>query len=285
MYPRIYAKVFSEPWAILPVRHHAIQRALLTHALGTIRADDNPDLDLDDQAPSLRTERRPFQSVGSTAVVPIFGIIGKHLSRLETMCGGCDLDAVSAAIGAAETDPAVDTILLQIHSPGGTVTGVPELAARIAQSAKPIIAFTDSECCSAAYWLASQATAIYCTPSACLGSIGVYMALLDASRAYEDQGLKVNAMSAGEMKLAGADWKPLTDAERAMFQSSVDRIYARFTVDVRAKRQLAAEHMQGQVFDGEQAVELGLADELVQDIEDIILLLDHAAVPELLNKG
>jgi protease-4 len=265
-FPRIAHKIYSEPWLIKPSQHASIRRAFesalnrdtLTEAAFEVKQEDTP---------ALR---------GAVAVVPVFGVIGKYLSTLETACGGCDLNAVASGLDLALADESVQQIILHINSPGGTVTGTPELANRIAAAAKlkPIIAFTDTQCCSAAYWLASQCSAVFAAPSAEVGSIGVYMALLDESAALEKEGVKVNVIKAGKYKTAGAPFQALTDEERAMFQKDVDAIYAKFTAAIRATRPgVTTETMQGQTFSGEDAVEAGLTDGTLDTLEECFELL------------
>lgn len=150
-YPRIFQKVYREAWAIKPTAHHAIRTSLHEALEGRSRSilEDRDELE----------EEEDNYNLGSTAVIPIYGIIGKHLSCLETACGGCDTDSVALALDQAVADESIDTIVLHIVSAGGTVTGVPELADRIrrASEAKEVIAYTDDLACSAAYWLGSQA--------------------------------------------------------------------------------------------------------------------------------
>lgn len=254
--PHIIRKVYSQPWCIDPVVHRSIQRALEAHLEGLTAQIPMPESEIPED------ERMEMYGDNGLCVVPIHGIIGKHLSGLEMACGGCSLDSVSAMLEDAVKDPECKAILLDINSPGGTVTGVPELADEIAEAnkIKPVIAFTDAECCSAAYWLASQASAIYATPSSSVGSIGVYIALLDESRALENAGVKVNAIHAGKWKLAGAPFKPLTDEERKMFQDSVDKTHAQFKSAVSRGRNISEDSMQGQCFDGDEALTAGLID-------------------------
>ena len=93
---------------------------------------------------------------------------------------------------AAERDD-IKAVFLDIDSPGGTVAGTPELAATVASinAQKPVYAFSSGLMCSAAYWIASQARAIYATPSAQVGSIGVVQAVIDDTAALDARGIKV----------------------------------------------------------------------------------------------
>ena len=263
-YPHILSKVFREPWVVTREKHWAIQRILEARIVGQVVEDPLGMEDGDNEKPTMSKD-------GDTAIIPVHGIIGKHLSGLEMMSGGVDLDTVNTMLDMAAKDDGIESVILDFRSPGGTVTGVPETARKIANFPKGILAFTDSEMASGAYWLASQANGgIFATESSDVGSIGVYMALLDESRALENEGLKVNAISAGKFKMAGASFKPLTDDERKMFQDQVDSIYVQFKDAATRHRELSDDVMQGQVFDGQEAVTFGLVDGLVDDISELL---------------
>jgi protease-4 len=151
------------------------------------------------------------------------------------------------------------------------VTGIPELGRKIAAIvSKETLAFWDSECCSGGMWLAMQCQRAYCTESSSSGSIGVWCAYLDLSRQMAKEGVSVQEFSAGKYKTMGAYWKPLTAEEGDMIQSQVDKIYEQFKEAVQLRRVIADEFMQGQIFDGPEAIDAGLADGLVESIEEII---------------
>ncbi len=230
--------------------------------------------DPDEAEDEAESQPSVSQTIG---VIPIGGIIAKHCSQLETECGACDLEDIAEQLKAFRADASVSAILLTFDSPGGTITGVPEVAQLISDidAVKPVYAFCGDQCCSAAYWLASQARGIIVSPSSAIGSVGCYIYLEDHSKEYEMDGIKPEPIvSAGSsLKLAGADFKPLTDAERAMFQADVDKIYSQFTAAIAAKRTVQPEYLKGQVVDGETAVNVGLADGLANDIEGVITLL------------
>jgi len=294
-YPRILAALRSSRWAIQPASLQAIYDTLGAHMRGSLPAHlpglpgvvdyvkiDRvfPEAALPGQASPAPTA--PAAPALSVHVIPVYGIIGKHLSSLETMCGGCDLDDVEEEIAEAMADNNVRAIVLDFNSPGGVVTGVPELAAKIRawSDQKPIYAFCDSLCASAAYWLASACQAIAVTQTADLGSIGVYIALVDDSEWWKKEGFKLELIKAGEFKAMGISGKPLSDAERSLLQGDVDAIYTMFTTDVRAGRgDIVPEVMQGQTFMGAGAVTVLLADEVVTDLPTMLasLTAQHTA--------
>lgn len=212
---------------------------------------------------------------GAIGIIPICGPILKNPDYFDLKyLGACDVDSIREMCLYAAGDPTIETVILYLDSPGGIYTGVPEAAAAIAELAqvKPVIAFTDTRACSAAYWLASQASEIYLTQSASLGSIGVYSIYTDASKAYEQMGVKINAISVGTFKLAGAPFKPMTAEEEAMFQADIQRIGDEFHGAILANRELSADVMQGQVFSSELAVTNNLADGIVGSFDELIVL-------------
>jgi ClpP class serine protease len=113
---------------------------------------------------------------------------------------------------------------------------------------------------SAAYWIASQARAIYATPSAQVGSIGVVQAVVDSSAAIDKAGIKVEVFSVGKYKAMGAPGTALTDDQRELIQSNLAEIAAEFHDAVLSRgRAIPAEAMEGQTFSGKQAQRHNLA--------------------------
>lgn len=267
-YPHILAAIRSAKWAVQPATLQAIRdvlssRLMLDHGESPhARADFSPRRRADLPAAQPGNAQR-------ISVVPVFGIIGKRLDEFEASCGGCDLENVEAALARAVHDPRSDAIILHFDSPGGVVTGVPELAAKIRawSDEKPIYAFTDKLMASAAYWLASACTGIFCTPSADVGSIGVYLAVIDESEAWAKEGYKMVLVKAGTRKAEGMSGLPIQDATIAAWQAEVDEIYAMFTGDVTQSRtSVDASAMQGQTFMGQSALHAQLVDGIVPDL-------------------
>lgn len=266
-YAHILSKFYYEPWAIRPDAHATIGRAL--HArLHSPRASWGPENDEepDREAPEL-------EIFGGIAIVPIHGILGKNLSQLEMACGGCDYSAVSRMVDQAAADPLVHTIILDLDTPGGMIVGMAETAARIAaaREEKTVLAWCEAQCCSAGYRLAIEASEIYCTPSAIIGSIGTYSAGIDESRAWENEGYKLELFRSGNLKAIGIPGKAWTDEERAYMQAQVDRSGAAFRAAVSARRPGVTEDtMQGQWFDGDEAATRRLADSTLLRMEDLL---------------
>lgn len=218
-----------------------------------------------------------FLRIGPVAIVSLGGVIGRNLSFLNRLCsGGCDLNRVDAALSGAAAAGDIREIVLLADTPGGSAVGTPETAAlfRAIGTQKRTYAFSNGQCCSAGYYIASQAAQVFCSQSAWLGSIGVRSIFLDKTMQLATEGVKVNAISSGKWKNAGASWKEMTPEERAMFAAFSDQIYRDFCAAVSAARpQIAADSMEGQCFIGAKAVEAGLADGLIDSLDELVAAL------------
>lgn len=271
-YPQILRRVYNEVWCITPEAHRAICRLLDSRLEGTDQAF------LED---GIISPEEPEETARDGAsIIHVDGVLGQHLSLLEMVCGGADIGVLSRQLDAAVEDANTNRIVLAFNSPGGAYPGIPELTRKIQRidAVKPVYAFTDSVMCSGAYWLASGAREILSTPSSSVGSIGVYSIYLDESRALENEGLKVNAISAGKNKLMGASFKPMTDEERSKIQADVDRIHIEFKAASNARRKVLAYAMEGDVFGGMEALDAGLVTSIAEDLGHAVELTAAATV-------
>ena len=206
----------------------------------------------------------PLISVSSgVATVDICGPIMRNPDAFDRiMNGATDSEEIHAALQQAGERPDVHSVFLNIDSPGGTVIGTPELAAAVSalNEKKPVCAFSSGLMASAAYWIASQASAIYATPSARVGSIGVIQTVMDQSARLAAAGIKVEVFTAGKFKAMGHPATSLTDSQREHIQANLSEIAADFHAAVLAKgRKVPAEAMEGQTFSGRQAEKVQLA--------------------------
>lgn len=271
-YDRLFTKLYCKPLLIQHAAFIGLETALRNHA-ANFHATGIKAGKVSANSRNERIARILDRPAADTAIVHVDGVIDKHISDFDMECyGGYDLADLDGALNAVAGDPTIQNVMLVFNSPGGTVTGVPESGARIAALAdtKNVFAFTEGMCCSAAYWLASQADQVFSTASADVGSIGVYLALLDMTEAMAAEGVKVNVLKSGDYKTMGAPFKPLTNEERAMFQDEVDRIGQMFRAAVTSKRDIAGSTMQGQSFFGSAALDVGLVDAIVPDLSSAL---------------
>jgi signal peptide peptidase SppA len=208
------------------------------------------------------------------AVVEVAGPIVKGYDAFTCWWFGCmSTDRLQDAIDEIALRADVLAVVLVVRSPGGMATGTPEVSAQIATLAarKLVVAVTDLQCCSAAYWMACHAQTLFTTVSADVGCIGTYIALYDYTKMLDEWGIKLELFKRGKYKAIGVMGNPLDDAAREFLDRDVQRTNDRFQAAVRAHRPGVADTtMEGQWFDGEEAVELRLADEVVGSVGEVV---------------
>lgn len=299
-YPKIFERVYCNPLCITAQRFQSIHAFLLPRLAGKVPLEVN--VAAANASPGPPPTESPYsgkrrQKAGPTynwdgrildpnfytmakpgvAVVPVYGTLAKNLSSWEESCGGgTDINAPQKALAQAVAAADVDTIVLDVDSPGGEVTGIPEFAELVREAAqiKTVYAFTDASMCSAAYWLGSQAGEVYATRSATIGSIGTYLAWLDESVRMQLEGLRLELFAEGKHKGIGLPGRPLTQEDRVLLQSRVTTINQWFTGQVRKQRNAVTDDtMQGQVFGGVEAQSRGLVDGLVGSWDQFLHLI------------
>lgn len=178
------------------------------------------------------------------ARIPLIGTIMPRGSMEEMSGGGgVNLTRFQSEFQTVANDPNVGAILLEIDSPGGDVSLVPETAAMIRnarRSGRPIVAQANVMACSAAYWIAAACDEVVVTPSGVVGSIGVFTMHEDHSEELRASGVNVTIISEGPRKVEGNPFGPMDDAALNHRQADVRAAYEQFTSDVAAFRNTTA---------------------------------------------
>ena len=247
-YEHVVAEVFRKPWAILPEKFSVIAHLVAMHVSGTRLSQDEIRTRLKEAA-VVAGPRNGQDSFGAVAVIPIRGVISRRANLMSQMSGpgGTSIEKLTSQFRAALADSSVKAIVFDVDSPGGSVDGVPELAEEIYKSRgqKKTLAVANGMAASAAYWLASAAGELVVSPSGQVGSIGVFMAHEDLSKALENDGVKVTLISAGKYKVDGNDVEPLSESAREDMQSKVDAFYGMFVKSVARGRRTSQDGVRG----------------------------------------
>ena len=240
----------KQPWLITPEAHAAM--------LACTRAF------FDSPTPPISEAQSPLLTIeDGVGIITINGPMMRKPGLLASLLlGAVDTEEVIDAINEASASSTIQAVFLDIDSPGGSVNGTPELAQSVADlsKAKYVYAFTAGQICSAAYWVASQCDAIYMTPSARVGSIGVIITITDSSEAMHTEGINVDVFAAGKYKSIGTPGVPLSEDQKVWLQNNVEEIAAEFQAAVLARgRKIPPEAMEGQTFSAKNAMRLNLA--------------------------
>lgn len=157
--------------------------------------------------------------------------------------------------------------MLDLDSPGGEISGLPDAAdaIRAVAGAKPVIAVVNDMACSAAYVLAAAATEVIASRTSIVGSVGVVWGHEDLSGLLAQRGIRVEWVFAGEKKVDGANTHPLSARARADMQAEVDSAYRLITEHVARSRGMdvgAVRATEAGTFEGPAAIEVGFVDSI-----------------------
>lgn len=214
-----------------------------------------------------------METAGAVAVLPIHGVLGKRFSLMELLCGACDYEHLAEFAQIALDDPAIEIVVQDYDTPGGSCRGLPECAEVFAQLArrKHVISYSSGTCCSAGYYLGCLAREFYASPSASIGNIGTILAALDNSREWEMKGWRLELFASGALKGIGFDGKAWTNDEREFFRGWMAKKFAEFQNIVKSNRpQVAAECFDGRWLDGDIAEAFGLTDGVAQNLARVV---------------
>jgi signal peptide peptidase SppA len=253
------------PWALVPAQLEELIGIYAAHLRGEkidIKAVEAR------LGRPLANEPRGYEVIDGVAVLPIEGVMAPKANLFMQVSGGVSTQLVQRDLRAALDDPTVNAIVLQIDSPGGSVIGTPELAGAVfaARARKPVVAYSDGQLASAAYWVGSAADSVYISgPTALAGSIGVVVAHRDQSELNRAAGLRITEISAGKYKRIASGNEPLSAEGRATLQAQVDYLYSIFVDAVARNRGTSTDAVlermaDGRVFIGQQAIDAGLVD-------------------------
>lgn len=274
-YRHVVERVFDHPWALNGGPTGANPELLFRMAeivQMRLAGDVEPTDMIEQRLAAARAEqgdRLGSALVNGVAVIPVYGLISQRTTLMSAFSGGTSTEDLRDALRTALADPDVAAIVLDIDSPGGSVDGVPELAAevRASRGTKPIVAQVNTLAASAAYWLAAQTDEIAITPSGEVGSIGVFAMHQDISRAADAAGVTTTLVSAGKYKVEGNEFEPLTDEARSHIQSQVDTFYRMFVADIAKGRGVSTSvvgesYGQGRTMLAKEAKAAGMVDHI-----------------------
>jgi len=208
---------------------------------------------------------KPFIFFDGTAVIPVHGLLINRFPYSWGFVTGYNF--IRDQHRAARQDPDVRLIVLDVNCWGGMKAGAEETARDLydSRAEKPTIAMVDYACFSAAYYVASAAAKVVCTPSGYVGSIGALCMRPDYSKALQDAGIALNVVYAGEYKVDSHPAVPFTDEMRARYQAEVDLCRDEFVAAVVRNRGMTTDAVlatKAGVFDAAAALKIGLIDSI-----------------------
>ena len=281
----LIAEFLATPWALMPERLNAVTAVMARWSQNVAAsADVLARINADRTVRQARRQSNVSNSGGGIAVLPLYGIVTQRGNMVDDVSGpgSTSTQQFASSLREALADESVSQILIDIDSPGGSVYGVAELADEIAsaQGQKPVIAIANSLAASAAYWIGCAASEFYVTPGGEVGSIGVWQAHQDYSRAMDEAGVKTTLISAGKFKVEGNPYAPLSEEAHGFMQSRVDDYYVAFTKAVAKGRGVPIAQVregmgQGRVLGADAALTHQMVDG-VATLDDVISKMRRA---------
>lgn len=195
------------------------------------------------------------------AVLDLEGVIGINPDDHAFM-----LDSIKTL----QEDPTIKGILLNVDSPGGAVYESEEIYTRLKQLKEhlniPIYTTMGHLGASGGYYIPMASDKIFASPETTTGSIGVIMGGLNFAKLLEDWGIENQNFQSGKYKDLPSSTRSWDDDEKAYIQEHVDRAFERFVNVVMEGRGMSKEEVlkvaNGKIYDGLQAKDLGLIDEI-----------------------
>ncbi len=178
-------------------------------------------------------------------------------------------DRFARVLRRLRNDPSVKGVLLRVNSPGGS-----GLASEVIQheleltraAGKPVVVSMGTVAASGGYYIATAADRVFAEPNTITGSIGVFGILPNIQGIANSNGLTFDSVKTGKFADMFTASRPKTPEELNVIQALVDQFYSRFKERVATGRKLKVEQVeeiaQGRVWSGEEAIKIGLVDEI-----------------------
>ena len=286
-YERIVQAMCDTSWAIMPSKLQAIVEFIQLKVEGLSLSPEDI-ANLTKQPVSLKAEifethkssNGSNESTGNKiAVLPIHGTISHRMNMMNAVSGGVSTESLGNEFASLVNNPEIGTVVLDIDSPGGAVSGIEELGNQIFQARDKvrIVASANSLAASAAYWLGSQAHEFTVTPSGEVGSIGVIAVHESNFKAREKEGRDITIIKAGKFKADNSPLEPLTEEAHAAIQERVDELFDTFISAVARGRNISFESVkdhygEGRVVGAKSALQKGMVD-AVETLDETVARL------------
>lgn len=256
----LYDYFITTAWFLDLSVYNRLYDILTHHLMGTKDAERLIGAYNDNYDENPKTEESVDSIINDIAIINIRGVLAPHSDQVnaQSQPQGRSYDNIQRQLVQADANPQVNHIVLKIESPGGSASGAQETFDFIRGINKPVHAFVNNYAYSAAYYLASAADDItLSSTSAGVGSIGAIMSIPT-----KNAGERIIVRSA-PLKALPSDGEVITDLAISELQRVVNAYGDEFKNAVSSTRDVSDEVYSGQVFLGRQAIDLGLADNIM----------------------
>lgn len=212
----------------------------------------------------VKKEHKPAFSRNKIAVIYASGNIGNNMGS-----EGINGDKLSREIRKVRQDSTYKAIVLRIDSPGGSAydSEVIWREVKLAAEEKTVVASMGNVAASGGYYIACAADKIVAQPNTITGSIGIFGIIPNAGEFFNDKlGITTDVVKTNAHSDMPSFTRPMSEFERNLMQSYIEEGYALFVSRVADGRSMQTASVdsigQGRVWTGENALRIGLVDEL-----------------------
>jgi len=224
-------------------------------------------------------------SFGRIAIIPIEGPIGGMYFPLLEEIREKRLSMIEKYLEQAKRSRRIKAVILKINSPGGKVYPCKRLVERVKEIKKFTVAQIEEIGTSGAYWIASWCDVILADDFSLVGGIGATSIKLDLSGLMRKLGINFDSISSGKYKELGSPFRKSTEEERKIREEELRLVTQVFVQDIKMRRKLKKEDevLQGRVYRGREAKDVGLIDDLGGERKAIELCRQRTGAKRILN--
>ncbi len=162
----------------------------------------------------------------------------------------------------------VKAVVIRVNSPGGSAYVSDQIWKQVKalKAEKPVVVSMGNVAASGGYYISCAANQIVAEPNTLTGSIGVFGMFPNMTGLFEKLDITSDVVKTHTFSDMGNTARPMTEAEKALVQGTVERNYRTFLSRCADGRNMSVEAIdaigQGRVWTGEQALANGLVDRL-----------------------
>ena len=224
-------------------------------------------ISIQEYAKNYYTEGTMNDSDNIIYVIPLEGDIVESQSEVFSGEENINVSETLEKLNIAKENDKVKAVVLRVNSPGGSALTSDIIAEKVKELAeeKPVYISMSSVAASGGYYISANANKIFVDRNTITGSIGVVSVLPDFSKLITDNGVNIEKISEGEYSdLYSAD--SFTEKKYNKIYNSNLKVYNDFLNVVSKARKIDKEKLktiaEGRIWTGDEAVKIGLADEI-----------------------
>lgn len=288
-FQHILTEIVNRPLMVTPAKLEVILSILNSRGNQAIVPDFSALLHMNSASgQEVRAQARPMNQLQQEdeemflEVVPVLGsLVARNHGWDGDGSGLRSYRTIMQDINATAKNPQVAGIMLDLDSFGGMSAGCDRVTRFIAgvTNEKPVYGVVDLNAYSAAYSIAAACSKIILTDqTAGVGSIGCIAIHCDLSKHNEQEGLNYTVVAFGEKKDQFSPLRPMSKDERSALGKTVFEHGMRFAETVAGLRNMKLEKVletEAGAFSGQQAIDIGLADEIMSFDEAAAMMADE----------